>query len=81
MSLTDNHVGRTTDRYGYKTLEYASNWGSVFAAHDGPLKEWYHNNFDIAQNWEGWSYVGTATTLILFIAALYLLGRLVLFKV
>jgi len=66
VKITDTHIGRTTNPWGIS--EYHAELGSVFLPVISPLDKIKNALFPgVLQPWEGWSYIGLATTLILFL--------------
>lgn len=63
VTLTDHHIGRTTNPWGFFTNN--ANLQTVFLPHHGILHRWLDPiiNFD-NQNWEGRGYIGLTSTLI-----------------
>lgn len=64
--LSDSHVGRTNNPYGF--LVYTSNFDSIFFPSHEPLKPLLDKVFSIEQIWEGWAYIGIGSivTIIVF---------------
>jgi hypothetical protein len=64
VSATDTHIGRTTNPYGY--FEYYADFDTVFLANHGPLGPIVNSILPVyTQTWEGWSYLGLGTILVL----------------
>ncbi len=63
--VTDHHVGRTDNPYGY--LIYASNFESVFLPNYPPLRPFLDEFLKIEQNWEGLAYIGIGSILSIFL--------------
>ncbi|HNW88740.1 MAG TPA: hypothetical protein PKN48_03705 [Bacteroidales bacterium] len=70
VKITDIHTGRTTNPWGI--LENHAEMGSVFLPVNSPLDKIKGSLFPgVLQPWEGWSYIGLITiiVLVLFLAA------------
>ncbi|HOY32168.1 MAG TPA: hypothetical protein PKW80_09845 [Bacteroidales bacterium] len=66
VKITDAHTGRTTNPWGI--LENHAEAGSVFLPVCSPLDKIKETVFPGAlQPWEGWSYIGLATIIVLVI--------------
>ncbi len=65
VRLTDNHVGRSQHPYGI--LYYIANLQSVFLPNSPPLRSFFGEIFKFETNWEGESYIGIASILIIVI--------------
>ena len=65
---SDSISDRTTEPFGF--FEYQSHWKSVFLSPNGIIGNWMSNviSFDNL-NWEGTSYIGITSVLILFTIA------------
>ena len=64
-SITDHHVGRTNDPWGF--FYYNAELDDLFLPHHPPLRPIMDAilPFDIYQKEEGWAYIGLAFTLVL----------------
>ena len=72
--VTDTHVGRTTNPFGF--MEYISNFDSVFFPSKAPFFDFFNLRFKIIQIWEGLAYVGVGSILLVTIY----FGRLIMKK-
>jgi len=74
MKLTDNIDDRPTDPTGF--FEYTASYETVFVPNHPPLFHLISQVIKVRhQQWEGWSYIGAATMLILLFALLHFLFR------
>lgn len=74
ITLTDNHLGRTNNPYGF--LVYTASINSIFLPNHPPLRH-YIETYSIG-SWEGWVYIGAGsvfTILFFFIRRFFLLFR------
>lgn len=55
ITLSDDHVGRTNNQYGF--LLYTANIDSIFFPNHPPFKD-YFTSLELKQEWEGWAYIG-----------------------
>lgn len=75
---SDSITDRTTEPFGF--FEYQSHWKSVFLSPNGILGKWISNFISFENlNWEGTSYIGMTSLLILF--ALVIIRIIRIFKV
>ena len=66
--FTDTHYGRIDEPSGFFAV-YGS-WQSVFAAHHGPIADFWEAKELEYKSWETWAYVGVSTMLFF----VYILG-------
>ncbi|HNW69825.1 MAG TPA: hypothetical protein PKI01_05455 [Bacteroidales bacterium] len=70
VKITDTHTGRTTNPWGIS--EYHAELGSIFLPVISPLDKIKNALFPgVLQPWEGWSYIGLITTLVLVLFLLF----------
>jgi len=66
IRLTDTHADRAGMGQGF--LEYTASYETVFVPHDQPFRHMVSQVIKVhKQVWEGWAYVGMATTLIILV--------------
>lgn len=73
ISLSDDHIGRTNNQYGF--LLYTANIDSVFFPNHPPFKD-YFTSLQLKQEWEGWAYIGIGS--LIFIV-LFIVNRIIRF--
>lgn len=77
IKLSDIHTGRNKTPGGF--MESLANIYSVFLPHKGPLKAWIDQYLQAQTSWEGWAYVGIATS---FVIVIFIINNLLkIFKV
>ena len=79
MFLTDKHTEKSENVYGVFT--YCGEPDDVFLPHHPPLKPIVDQYIggEYEQTWEGWSYVGLSTIIVLLVA-FFLYGSRIVFK-
>ncbi len=69
-AISDTHEFRTDNPYGF--FEYYADFDTMLLPHHGALKEITFNLLpNFTQTWEGWSYLGLGTILLLPFIAIY----------
>ncbi len=63
ITLSDTHIGRVKTPKGI--LENVANFYSVFLPHRQPLKHFFDQYFEIKTVWEGLSYIGVASSIVI----------------
>jgi hypothetical protein len=78
MKFTDTHTERAPDAKGY--LQYSSSYECLFVPHHKPLKHLMEQIIKVhSQSWEGWSYIGIATMLIVLSSIVIFNKKLITF--
>lgn len=63
MAVTDHHVGRTTDPWGF--FSNNTNPETIFLPHHGILRNWLGQLISLNhQYWDAWAYIGVSSTVI-----------------
>lgn len=71
ITFSDIHTGRNKTPYGI--LQYVANFFSVFIPNKEPFKEYFQKFITQEPDWEGWSYIGLASS---FMILVFLLNNL-----
>ncbi|HNW97943.1 MAG TPA: hypothetical protein PKK00_05985 [Bacteroidales bacterium] len=75
IKTTDKVTGRSTNPYGF--MLFNAEVETIFLPIDEPLKPIFQKAFKFPdQNWEGWSYIGLTSDIMLLVLLIIILGSI-----